>query len=64
MPAVFSFANDAAVRLFLQRRITFLQIPELIAWALDTFAGAVCRSVDEILDMNKMIAKRAEEQYC
>lgn len=30
MPTVFNAANEEAVRLFLQRKIRFLQIPEII----------------------------------
>jgi 1-deoxy-D-xylulose-5-phosphate reductoisomerase len=49
MPAVFNAANEQAVALFLDNRIRFGEIPELIAGALDSLTGAPGATLDELL---------------
>jgi 1-deoxy-D-xylulose-5-phosphate reductoisomerase len=46
-PAVLNAANEIAVAAFLERRIGFMEIPELIERALDRHAGGALRSIDE-----------------
>lgn len=48
-PAVFNAANEEAVALFLDRKITFLDIPRAISSALDAFAGAPGDTLEALL---------------
>lgn len=50
MPTVFNAANEKAVALFLDRKIRFLQIPELIKAAMDHSTRIANPSVEEILE--------------
>lgn len=49
LPTVFNAANEKAVKLFLQRKIGYLQIPELIEKAMKSHKVLENPSVDEIL---------------
>lgn len=49
MPTVFNAANEKAVSLFLQRKIRFLQIPELIEASMEAHKVIEDPSVEEIL---------------
>ncbi|MCM1253302.1 MAG: 1-deoxy-D-xylulose-5-phosphate reductoisomerase [Clostridium sp.] len=50
LPTVFNAANERAVSLFMQKKIGFLQIPELIERAMDAHKVIENPSVDEILE--------------
>ena len=50
MPTVFNAANERAVALFLDKRITYLQIPELIGSAMEQHSVISNPSVDQILE--------------
>lgn len=50
VPTVFNAANEAAVRLFLQRKISYLQIVELIEKAMERHKKAENPSVERILE--------------
>lgn len=50
VPTVFNAANEAAVRLFLQRKISYLQIVELIERAMEGHRKAENPSVEQILE--------------
>ncbi len=50
MPTVYNAANERAVGLFLDRRIGFLQIPELIGEAMEVHRTIPDPSVEEILE--------------
>lgn len=49
MPTVYNAANEKAVSLFLDRKIKFLQIPELIQKAMNNHKIIANPNVDEIL---------------
>lgn len=49
MPTVYNAANEKAVSLFLERKIGFMQIPELIGEAMENHKAVVNPSVEEIL---------------
>ena len=59
MPAVFNAANEKAVALFLERKIGYLQIPELIRGAMESHTPVPAPSVEEILE-----AERCAVDYC
>lgn len=50
MPTVFNAANERAVALFLDKKITFLQIPELIGSAMEQHKIIENPSVEQILE--------------
>ena len=50
LPTVFNAANEKAVALFLDRKIGYLQIPELIRGAMEAHRVVEAPSVDEILE--------------
>ena len=50
MPTVFNAANEKAVALFLQKKITFLQIPELIEASMEAHTVVENPTVDQILE--------------
>jgi len=52
-PAVLNGADEAAVGLFLEGRIGFLDIPERIERALNAFAGGTVRSIEEALSVDQ-----------
>lgn len=49
VPAVFNAANEKAVSLFLNRKIRFLQIPEIIEMCMESHNKIECPDVEEIL---------------
>ena len=49
MPTVYNAANEKAVALFLDRKIGYLQIPELIGEAMEQHRLIPDPNVDEIL---------------
>ncbi|MCM1268192.1 MAG: 1-deoxy-D-xylulose-5-phosphate reductoisomerase [Bacteroidales bacterium] len=49
MPTVFNAANERAVSLFLQKKIQFLQIPEVIQAAMEAHSYVDSPTVEEIL---------------
>ena len=53
MPTVFNAANEEAVALFLDHRIRFLQIPELIGKAMAEHKNVESPSLEQILDAEK-----------
>ena len=56
---VFNAANEKAVALFLERKIGYLQIPELIRGAMESHTPVPVPSVEEILE-----AERCAVDYC
>lgn len=53
--AVFNTANEAAVDLYLNDRICFGRIPEIIEDSMHKFCGRNPQSIDEILSMDAEI---------
>ena len=50
---MFNAANEKAVQLFLDRKIQFLQIPEIIQWALESHKLIDNPSVSQILEIER-----------
>ena len=50
LPTVFNAANEMAVALFLQRKITFLQIPELIESSMENHRVTDNPTVEQVLE--------------
>lgn len=55
MPTVYNAANEKAVELFLNRKISYLQIPELIAESMEQHKVILNPNVDEILQTEQEV---------
>lgn len=53
MPTVYNAANEKAVELFLDRKVRYLQIPELIGEAMERHAVVKNPTVEEILETER-----------
>ena len=58
MPTVYNAANEKAVELFLQRKINYLQIPEMIERAMDGHRVVESPTVEDILGVESEVRKR------
>jgi 1-deoxy-D-xylulose-5-phosphate reductoisomerase len=57
--ATFNAANEIAVAAFLERRIGFLDIAELVRDTLDATPVSAVRSLDDVLEADKAARARA-----
>jgi 1-deoxy-D-xylulose-5-phosphate reductoisomerase len=48
-------SNDIAVEGFLDGKISFMQIPDIIKAQLDSFSGKFGTSLDDILEVDKIV---------
>ena len=63
MPTVFNAANEKAVAMFLERRIAFLDIPDIIASAMEEITYIKHPSVDEILATEAAVYEWIESRW-
>lgn len=63
LPTVFNAANEKAVALFLDKRISFLQIPEMIEAAMEQHQVVENPSVEEILQTEQATYEFIETKY-
>ena len=63
MPTVFNAANEKAVALFLDRKISYLSMAELIEEMMKLHTPVKNPSLEEILEVEKEIHKRMEDKY-
>lgn len=63
MPTVFNAANERAVSKFLDRKITYLQIPEIIAECMSSHKNISNPSVEEILETEQMVYEKIESRW-
>ncbi len=59
-PAVLNAANEVAVSAFLQGRLGFLGIPDLIQACLDALPGGPARTLEQLLDTDAAARRMAE----
>jgi 1-deoxy-D-xylulose-5-phosphate reductoisomerase len=59
-PCAFNAANEVAVAAFLERRLPFLAIAEVVAETLDAVDGSQARDLDELLDVDATARSLAE----
>lgn len=64
MPAVFSAANERAVALFLDRKISFLQIYEVIEAAMEDRRVIPNPSVEQILEAQRQSDELIARRFC
>lgn len=63
IPTAFNAANEKAVSLFLDRKIKFLEIPEIIEYAMDETQYRENPSVTEILDTERAAYELIESRW-
>ncbi len=63
-PATFNAANEVAVQLFLEGRIPFGRIPEIIERVLTDHTGGDARSLEAVLAADLLARRRAQEAAC
>lgn len=61
LPTVYNAANERAVALFLDRKISFLEIPELIERCMEEHKAVKAPSVEEILQTEAEVYERIEQ---
>lgn len=61
--AVYNVANEAAVALFVEGKIRFLDIESLISDSLDRFCAMRCKSIAEILHINDTVRAYLKGRY-
>ena len=63
-PAAFNAANEVAVQAFLDRRITFGRIPEVIDHVLQRYRGEPATDVESVLEVDRWGRDTAEAVCC
>lgn len=63
MPTVFNAANEKAVSKFLDRKIRFTDIYEIITECMDAHQTKPAPSVEEILDAERETYERIESRW-
>lgn len=63
IPTAFNAANEKAVALFLDRKIRFLEIPEIIEYAMNEIEFVANPSVEEILDAERKVYELIESRW-
>ncbi|MCM1124325.1 MAG: 1-deoxy-D-xylulose-5-phosphate reductoisomerase [Eubacterium sp.] len=63
LPTVFNAANERAVALFLQKKITFLQIPELIESSMEQHSVIDNPTVEQILDVEAATYEYIKQKF-
>lgn len=63
MPTVFNAANERAVAKFLDRKIRFLDIPEIIGEAMEKHTAITSPSLEEILETEKATYEFIESRW-
>ena len=62
MPCVMNAANEIAVASFMQKKIGFMQIPEVISNTIDAFKNEPVKSIEQLIELDAKSRKEAEEQ--
>ena len=63
MPTVYNAANEKAVALFLDRKIGWLEIPEIIGKSMEAHKVIPNPTVEEILDTEKAVYEFIESRW-
>ena len=62
-PCVFNSSDEAAVELFLQEKISYLQIAEIIEETMEKFRNVENPTVEQILDADRAVRAYVREKY-
>ena len=63
MPTVYNAANERAVGKFLDRKIGYLEIPEIIQASMEAHSVVEHPSVEEILETEKAVYEFIESRW-
>ena len=63
LPTVYNAANELAVSKFLNRKISYLQIPEIIEICMSNHKNIINPSVEEILQTEKEVYEQIESRW-
>ena len=63
LPTVFNAANELAVSKFLNRKIKYLEIPEIIETCMSSHNNIVCPTVEEILRTEQEVYEQIESRW-
>lgn len=63
LPTVFNAANELAVSKFLERKIKYLEIPEIIEFCMKKHKNITCPTVEEILQTEKEVYEQIESRW-
>ena len=61
MPCILNAANEIAVQAFMQKRISFIEIPQLIEATMKSMKNAAVNSIDQLIAVDKEARLRSEE---
>jgi 1-deoxy-D-xylulose-5-phosphate reductoisomerase len=61
-PCIFNAANEVAVAAFLEGRLPFLGIAEVVADALARADGASARDLDDLVEVDRSVRALADER--
>jgi 1-deoxy-D-xylulose-5-phosphate reductoisomerase len=63
LPTVFNAANELAVSKFLNRKIQYLEIPEIIETCMRNHKNIACPTVEEILQTEQKVYEQIESRW-
>lgn len=63
MPAIYNGANEIAVELFLNEKISYLQIEEIIENSMEEFEFVEKPTLDQVLDIDKRVREYVLKKY-
>ena len=63
LPTVFNAANELAVQKFLERKLAYLEIPEIIETCMKTHKNILHPSVEEILETERDVYEQIESRW-
>ena len=63
MPTVYNAANERAVSLFLQQKISYLTMADMIEDAMDAHKLKVNPDFDEILEIEQDVCRYLDKKY-
>ncbi len=61
-PCVMNAANEIAVAAFMKKKISFMQIPEVISNTIETFKNEPATSIDQLIGFDSAARQQATEQ--
>jgi len=63
MPAVYNAANEAAVSLFLNNKITFLEIEKIIIQAVENAVNVSNPSLEQLIKVSRQVNEQILQSY-
>lgn len=64
MPTIFNASNEEAVKLFINKKIKFLEIETIIIDSVNRFRNIVSPTLDQILKIDKDVREYVRNKYC